>query len=77
MDFLNRMNQVVEYIEDHLTDDIDFTGLPALYVAAIINLGEFFPMSSGYRCLSMSGADGFHKRRLSSKANAVKLLTWL
>ena len=63
MDFLNRMNQVVEYIEDHLTDDIDFNRVAGIVCCSYYQFGRIFSYVVG-----ISLSEYVRRRRLSQAA---------
>lgn len=42
MDFLNKMNQVADYIEAHLTDDIDYGELASIVCCSVYQFGRIF-----------------------------------
>lgn len=63
MDFLSRMNQVVEYIENHLTDDIDFNELANIVYCSVYQFGRIFTYVVG-----VSLSEYVRRRRLSQAA---------
>lgn len=63
MDFLSRMNQVVEYIENHLTDDIEFNELASIVCCSVYQFGRIFSYVVG-----VSLSEYVRRRRLSQAA---------
>ncbi len=68
MDFLNRMNQVVEYIEGHLTDDIDFNDLASIVCCSVYQFGRIFAYVVG-----ASLSEYIRRRRLSQAALELQM----
>lgn len=63
MDFLNRMNQVVDYIEDHLDEDMNYNDLADIVYSTVYQFGRVFSYVVG-----ISLSEYVRRRRLSQAA---------
>lgn len=63
MDFLSRMNQVADYIEAHLTDDMDYSELASIVCCSVYQFGRIFAYIVG-----VSLSEYVRRRRLSQAA---------
>jgi len=63
MDFLSRMNQAVEYIENHLADDIDLNDIGSIVCCSFYQFGRIFTYVVG-----VSLSEYVRHRRLSQAA---------
>jgi AraC family transcriptional regulator len=63
MDFLHRITEVINYIEEHLTDDFDFNGLAKIMCCDVYQFGRIFSYITG-----ISLAEYIRNRRLSLAA---------
>lgn len=63
MDFLKRMNRVIDYIEEHLTGDIDFNELAGIVLCSVYQFGRIFTYVVG-----VSLSEYVRRRRLSQAA---------
>jgi len=63
MDFLDRMNQVVDYIEAHLTDDFDYNELAGIVYCSAYQFGRIFSYVVGVPL-----SEYIRRRRLSQAA---------
>lgn len=60
MDFLSRMTEVVNYIEEHITDDIDFSIVSKIVCCGVYQFGRIFSYVVG-----ISLSEYVRRRRLS------------
>ena len=58
MDLLKNMNSAIRFIEENLTNEIDFKEAARRLIARNIILRGCFPFLQGFRCPSISAADG-------------------
>jgi len=63
MDFLKRMTEVMDYIEEHLSDDLDYTEVAKIVCCDVYQFGRIFSYTVG-----ISLADYIRNRRLSLAA---------
>ena len=63
MEFLSRMNQVADYIEAHLTDDMDYDSLASIVCCSVYQFGRVFSYVIG-----VSLSEYIRRRRLSQAA---------
>ena len=63
MDFLSRMNRVADYIEAHLTDDMDYSELADIVYCSVYQFGRIFSYVVG-----ISLSEYVRRRRLSQAA---------
>jgi len=63
MDFLKRMTEVVDYIEEHISEDIDFAEVAKIVCCGVYQFGRIFSYVVG-----VSLAEYIRKRRLSLAA---------
>ena len=63
MDFLGRMNRVADYIEAHLTDDMDYGDLAGIVCCSVYQFGRVFSYVVG-----VSLSEYVRRRRLSQAA---------
>lgn len=63
MDFLSRMGAVVDYIEEHITEDMDYNELAKLVSCGVYQFGRIFSYVVG-----ISLSDYIRRRRLSLAA---------
>jgi len=68
MDFLRRMTEVIDYIEDHITDEIDFTDVAKLAYCGVYQFGRIFSYVVG-----VSFTDYIRCRRLSLAALELRV----
>ena len=67
MDFLNRMTEVIDYIEEHITEEIDFNDVAKIAYCGIYQFGRIFSYVVG-----VSFAEYIRNRRLSLAALEIK-----
>ena len=63
MDFLKRMTEVIDYVEEHITDDINFNDVAKIACCGIYQFGRIFSYVAG-----VSFAEYIRNRRLSLSA---------
>ncbi|MCX7708330.1 MAG: AraC family transcriptional regulator [Clostridia bacterium] len=63
MDFLGRMTEVINYIEDHISDDIDFSSVSKIVCCGVYQFGRIFSYVVG-----MPLSEYVRRRRLSLAA---------
>jgi len=67
MDFLNRMTEVVEYIEEHIAEDIDLAQIAKIVCCGVYQFGRIFSYVVG-----VSLAEYIRNRRLSLAAPELR-----
>lgn len=63
MDFMNTMVEVIDYIEEHITEDIDFNGVAKIVSCGVYQFGRIFSYVVG-----VSLSEYIRRRRLSLAA---------
>jgi AraC family transcriptional regulator len=63
MDFLSRMTEVVDYIEDHITEDMDMNDMAKIVCCGVYQFGRIFSYVVG-----VSLSEYIRRRRLSLAA---------
>ena len=63
MDFLSRMTQVVDYIEEHITEDMDMNDMAKIVCCGVYQFGRIFSYVVG-----VSLSEYIRRRRLSLAA---------
>jgi len=68
MDFLKRMTEVIDYIEQHITEDIDFNDVAKIVCCGVYQFGRIFSYVVG-----VSLAEYIRNRRLSLAAVELQI----
>ncbi|TEB11978.1 hypothetical protein [Pelotomaculum propionicicum] len=58
MEWLQQLNQAIEYIEDNLAGDISYDKAAQIACCSTHQFNGCFPISREYPCLNISGTGG-------------------